>query len=147
LVAQRFQCFGGLDAPDWILAEVSVLAKLSSVRIKLIVSQVYHSTTILLLLLLLFLSLYFSSLPLSLSLHKRKRAHAHLSFCGCVCISVCLSFYPSVSLLLSGVCLPVRPCAHLFVCLSMYVVLCICPGDEQHKGSRNGLRQDPEADS
>jgi len=141
LVVQRFQCFGGLDAPDWILAEVSVLAKLSSVRIKLIVSQVYHSTTNLLLLLLLFLSLSFSSLTLSL------RA-THLSFCGCVCISVCLCFYPSVSLCLS-VCLSVCPSFRLpiclFVCLSC-VVLCICPGDEQYKGSRNGLRKDPEAD-
>jgi hypothetical protein len=37
---QRFRCFGDLDAPDWILAEISVLAKVSSVRMKLIVSQV-----------------------------------------------------------------------------------------------------------
>jgi hypothetical protein len=29
-----------MDAPDWILAEISVLAKISSVRMKLIVSQV-----------------------------------------------------------------------------------------------------------
>eukprot|EP00802_Teleaulax_amphioxeia_P029431 Tamp_31523.p1 GENE.Tamp_31523~~Tamp_31523.p1 ORF type:complete len:205 (-),score=48.90 Tamp_31523:63-677(-) len=40
---QRFRCFGDLDAPDWILAEISVLAKVSSVRMKLIVSQVINS--------------------------------------------------------------------------------------------------------
>jgi hypothetical protein len=27
---QRFKCFGDLDAPDWILAEITVLAKLVS---------------------------------------------------------------------------------------------------------------------
>ena len=40
VLLQRFRCFGDLDAPDWILAEISVLAKVSSVRMKLIVSQV-----------------------------------------------------------------------------------------------------------
>ena len=25
---QRFKCFGDMDAPDWILAEIAVLAKL-----------------------------------------------------------------------------------------------------------------------
>jgi len=39
----RFKCFGDLDAPDWILAEISVLSKISSVRMKLIVSQVIAS--------------------------------------------------------------------------------------------------------
>ena len=145
MVAQRFQCFGGLDAPDWILAEVSVLAKLSSVRIKLIVSQVYHSTTILLLLLLLFLSLYFSSLRLSFSPQTQARTRTPIFLW--LCLYICLPCFLSICKSLTVRCLPVRPCAHLFVCLSMYVVLCICPGDEQHKGSRNGLRQDPEADS
>lgn len=32
-----------MDAPDWILAEVSVLSKMSSVRIKLICRQVLHN--------------------------------------------------------------------------------------------------------
>ena len=40
---QRFRCFGDLDAPDWILAEIMVLAKISSVRMKLIVSQVINN--------------------------------------------------------------------------------------------------------
>lgn len=42
-VLQRFKCFGELDAPDWILAEISVLSRISSVRMKLIVSQVINS--------------------------------------------------------------------------------------------------------
>ncbi len=29
-ILQRFKCFGDLDAPDWILAEITVLAKLVS---------------------------------------------------------------------------------------------------------------------
>lgn len=36
----RFRFCGGLDAPDWILAEVSVLSKMSSVRLTLICRQV-----------------------------------------------------------------------------------------------------------
>mmetsp|Transcript_81831 Transcript_81831/g.119944 ORF Transcript_81831/g.119944 Transcript_81831/m.119944 type:complete len:195 (-) Transcript_81831:257-841(-) len=39
----RFRCFGDMDAPDWILAEISVLAKISSVRMKIIVTQVINS--------------------------------------------------------------------------------------------------------
>eukprot|EP00808_Paulinella_micropora_P007401 g72497.t1 len=36
----KFRFCGGLDAPDWILAEVSVLSKMSSVRVKLISKQI-----------------------------------------------------------------------------------------------------------
>lgn len=36
----KFRFCGGLDAPDWILAEVAVLSKMSSIRIKLICRQV-----------------------------------------------------------------------------------------------------------
>uniref|UniRef100_A0A7S4KXD4 COMM domain-containing protein n=1 Tax=Guillardia theta TaxID=55529 RepID=A0A7S4KXD4_GUITH len=39
----RFRCFGDLDAPDWILAEIAYLSKISSVRMKLIASQVIAS--------------------------------------------------------------------------------------------------------
>lgn len=36
----KFRFCGGQDAPDWILAEVSVLSKMSSVRVKLISRQI-----------------------------------------------------------------------------------------------------------
>lgn len=36
----RFRFCGGLDAPDWLLAEVSVLSKMSAVRVTLICRQV-----------------------------------------------------------------------------------------------------------
>lgn len=36
----KFRFCGDLDAPEWILAEVSVLSKMSSVRMKLLVRQV-----------------------------------------------------------------------------------------------------------
>ena len=38
--AMRFRFLGGSDAPDWLLAEVSVLSKMSSVRMKLIARQI-----------------------------------------------------------------------------------------------------------
>ncbi|NXK45974.1 COMD4 protein, partial [Chauna torquata] len=37
---QRFRFCGDLDCPDWVLAEISVLAKISSVKLKLICAQV-----------------------------------------------------------------------------------------------------------
>ncbi|XP_074153043.1 COMM domain-containing protein 4 [Sminthopsis crassicaudata] len=36
----RFRFCGDLDCPDWVLAEISTLAKISSVKLKLICSQV-----------------------------------------------------------------------------------------------------------
>ena len=39
----RFHFCGGLDAPDWLLAEISVLSRISSVRIKLLALQSVHS--------------------------------------------------------------------------------------------------------
>ena len=36
----KFRICGGLDAPDWILAEIVQLAKLSSIRFKLLAMQV-----------------------------------------------------------------------------------------------------------
>eukprot|EP00033_Pygsuia_biforma_P003039 GCRY01003341.1.p1 GENE.GCRY01003341.1~~GCRY01003341.1.p1 ORF type:complete len:204 (-),score=36.37 GCRY01003341.1:151-762(-) len=36
----KFKFCGDLDSPDWLLAEISVLAKISSVRIKLVTNQV-----------------------------------------------------------------------------------------------------------
>ena len=38
----RFRFLGGSDAPDWLLAEVSVLSKMSSVRMKLIARQIIN---------------------------------------------------------------------------------------------------------
>uniref|UniRef100_K7GJS3 COMM domain containing 4 n=2 Tax=Pelodiscus sinensis TaxID=13735 RepID=K7GJS3_PELSI len=37
---QRFRFCGDLDCPDWVLAEISTLAKISSVKLKLICGQV-----------------------------------------------------------------------------------------------------------
>ncbi|KAH0619869.1 hypothetical protein JD844_014241, partial [Phrynosoma platyrhinos] len=37
---QRFRFCGDLDCPDWVLAEISTLAKISSVKLKLICAQV-----------------------------------------------------------------------------------------------------------
>jgi len=42
-LVQRFRFCGDLDAPDWILAEITVLSKISSVRFKLLVGQVITS--------------------------------------------------------------------------------------------------------
>ncbi|XP_030432933.1 COMM domain-containing protein 4-like [Gopherus evgoodei] len=36
----RFRFCGDLDCPDWVLAEISTLAKISSVKLKLICGQV-----------------------------------------------------------------------------------------------------------
>lgn len=36
----RFRFLGDLDAPDWILAEVAILSKMSSVRMKLLCRQI-----------------------------------------------------------------------------------------------------------
>uniref|UniRef100_A0A8C9F5M3 COMM domain containing 4 n=1 Tax=Pavo cristatus TaxID=9049 RepID=A0A8C9F5M3_PAVCR len=36
----RFRFCGDLDCPDWVLAEISVLARISSVKLKLICAQV-----------------------------------------------------------------------------------------------------------
>ncbi|XP_053898848.1 COMM domain-containing protein 4 [Malaclemys terrapin pileata] len=36
----RFRFCGDLDCPDWVLAEISILAKISSVKLKLICGQV-----------------------------------------------------------------------------------------------------------
>ncbi|XP_073442950.1 COMM domain-containing protein 4 isoform X2 [Dendrobates tinctorius] len=36
----RFRFCGDLDCPDWVLAEISILAKISSVKLKLICAQV-----------------------------------------------------------------------------------------------------------
>ncbi|XP_072201736.1 COMM domain-containing protein 4 [Excalfactoria chinensis] len=38
--AMRFRFCGDLDCPDWVLAEISVLARISSVKLKLICAQV-----------------------------------------------------------------------------------------------------------
>mmetsp|Transcript_3462 Transcript_3462/g.12482 ORF Transcript_3462/g.12482 Transcript_3462/m.12482 type:complete len:212 (-) Transcript_3462:103-738(-) len=38
----RFHFCGGLDAPDWLLAEISILSRISSVRIKLLAQQIVH---------------------------------------------------------------------------------------------------------
>ena len=38
----KFRICGGLDAPDWILAEIVQLAKLSSVRFKLLAMQIIN---------------------------------------------------------------------------------------------------------
>uniref|UniRef100_A0A8C4YDV5 COMM domain containing 4 n=1 Tax=Gopherus evgoodei TaxID=1825980 RepID=A0A8C4YDV5_9SAUR len=37
---RRFRFCGDLDCPDWVLAEISTLAKISSVKLKLICGQV-----------------------------------------------------------------------------------------------------------
>ncbi|XP_019388697.1 PREDICTED: COMM domain-containing protein 4 [Crocodylus porosus] len=37
---QRFRFCGDLDCPDWVLAEISTLSKISSVKLKLICAQV-----------------------------------------------------------------------------------------------------------
>uniref|UniRef100_A0A8C5QUQ0 COMM domain containing 4 n=1 Tax=Leptobrachium leishanense TaxID=445787 RepID=A0A8C5QUQ0_9ANUR len=37
---QRFRFCGDLDCPDWVLAEISTLARISSVKLKLICAQV-----------------------------------------------------------------------------------------------------------
>lgn len=37
---QRFRFCGDLDCPDWVLAEISTLAKISSVKLRLLCSQV-----------------------------------------------------------------------------------------------------------
>uniref|UniRef100_A0A2I3TKR9 COMM domain containing 4 n=1 Tax=Pan troglodytes TaxID=9598 RepID=A0A2I3TKR9_PANTR len=37
---QRFRFCGDLDCPDWVLAEISTLAKMSSVKLRLLCSQV-----------------------------------------------------------------------------------------------------------
>ncbi|NXA41128.1 COMD4 protein, partial [Eudromia elegans] len=37
---QRFRFCGDLDCPDWVLAEISTLAKISSVKLKLLCAQV-----------------------------------------------------------------------------------------------------------
>nr|XP_009861974.1 COMM domain-containing protein 4-like [Ciona intestinalis] len=39
----RFRFCGGLDCPDWVLAEINTLARLTSVKMKLLVSQVLKS--------------------------------------------------------------------------------------------------------
>jgi len=36
----RFKFCGDLDCPDWVLAEINILARLSSVKMKLLVNQV-----------------------------------------------------------------------------------------------------------
>ncbi|XP_040893457.1 COMM domain-containing protein 4 isoform X2 [Toxotes jaculatrix] len=36
----RFRFCGDLDCPDWVLAEISTLAKISSVKMKLLCAQV-----------------------------------------------------------------------------------------------------------
>uniref|UniRef100_A0A667YQN8 COMM domain containing 4 n=1 Tax=Myripristis murdjan TaxID=586833 RepID=A0A667YQN8_9TELE len=36
----RFRFCGDLDCPDWVLAEISTLAKISSVKMKLLCGQV-----------------------------------------------------------------------------------------------------------
>jgi len=36
----RFKFCGDADAPDWVLAEIATLSKISSVRIKLLVGQI-----------------------------------------------------------------------------------------------------------
>eukprot|EP00743_Colponemidia_sp_Colp-15_P002263 GILK01002453.1.p1 GENE.GILK01002453.1~~GILK01002453.1.p1 ORF type:complete len:201 (-),score=30.14 GILK01002453.1:270-872(-) len=42
----KFKFCGDLDAPDWILAEMAVLSRISSIRMKLLCSQVLnHSIT------------------------------------------------------------------------------------------------------
>ena len=38
----RFRFLGGSDAPDWLLAEVGILSKMSSVRMKLIARQIIN---------------------------------------------------------------------------------------------------------
>ncbi|NXF07854.1 COMD4 protein, partial [Smithornis capensis] len=40
---QRFRFCGDLDCPDWVLAEISTLAKISSVKLKLICVQVLRN--------------------------------------------------------------------------------------------------------
>ncbi|KAM7157450.1 COMM domain-containing protein 4 isoform 1-T1 [Molossus nigricans] len=40
LAGQRFRFCGDLDCPDWVLAEISTLAKISSVKLRLLCSQV-----------------------------------------------------------------------------------------------------------
>uniref|UniRef100_A0A8D2GIF5 COMM domain containing 4 n=1 Tax=Theropithecus gelada TaxID=9565 RepID=A0A8D2GIF5_THEGE len=39
----RFRFCGDLDCPDWVLAEISTLAKMSSVKLQLLCSQVLKS--------------------------------------------------------------------------------------------------------
>ncbi|KAF6017493.1 COMMD4 [Bugula neritina] len=36
----RFRFCGGLDCPDWVLAEITILAKMSSIKMKLLCAQV-----------------------------------------------------------------------------------------------------------
>ncbi|XP_022082426.1 COMM domain-containing protein 4-like isoform X2 [Acanthaster planci] len=36
----RFRFCGGLDCPDWVLAEISILSKITSVKMKLLCAQV-----------------------------------------------------------------------------------------------------------
>eukprot|EP01031_Cornospumella_fuschlensis_P040263 gene40263-49062_t len=36
----KFRFCGDLDCPDWVLAEINTLSKLSSIRVKVLVSQV-----------------------------------------------------------------------------------------------------------
>ena len=36
----RFQLCGGLDCPDWVLAEIAAMAKISSVKVRQLASQV-----------------------------------------------------------------------------------------------------------
>merc|ERR1712002_796298 len=40
LCFQRFKFCGDLDCPDWVLAEINILARLTSVKMKLLVNQV-----------------------------------------------------------------------------------------------------------
>ncbi|ELU04548.1 hypothetical protein CAPTEDRAFT_127889, partial [Capitella teleta] len=40
---QRFRFCGGLDCPDWVLAEISTLSRLTSVKMKLLCVQVLRS--------------------------------------------------------------------------------------------------------
>nr|CAD7454187.1 unnamed protein product [Timema tahoe] len=40
----RFRFCGDLDCPDWILAEINTLAKMSSVKMKLLCQQVAKSS-------------------------------------------------------------------------------------------------------
>eukprot|EP01033_Poteriospumella_lacustris_P002347 gene2347-1712_t len=36
----RFRFCGDLDCPDWVLAEINTLSKMSSVRLRILVSQI-----------------------------------------------------------------------------------------------------------
>ena len=37
---QRFEFCGDMDCPDWVLAEIQVLSRLSSVKLKILVSEI-----------------------------------------------------------------------------------------------------------